>query len=67
MVSVRCCYPDMGNMTCWRDFCFIRETLSRPDVCCCINSHNVINIILCPREIHDILAGYTGDNFIKEI
>ena len=67
MVCVRCCCPDIEDVACWRDFCFTWKTLSTLDICCCINSHNVINIILCLREIQNILAGYTRDNLIKEI
>ena len=46
MVCVRCCYPSIWNVTCQRDFCFTWTTLSRPDICCCINSQNIINIVL---------------------
>ena len=68
MVCVRCCYPAIWNVTCRRDFCFIWKTLSRPDICCCINSHNAINIILCLREVLcENCRTYTRDNLIKEI
>ena len=40
MACVRCWYPSIWNVTCWRDFCFTWTTLSRPDICCCINSHH---------------------------
>ena len=50
MACIRSCYPSSWNETCWRDFCFIWTTLSRPDICCCINSQNIINIILCLKE-----------------
>ena len=42
-----------------------RTTLSRLDICCCVNSPNVINIVLCLREFYVNIAGYTRDNLIN--